>query len=75
MKYKNTQILFILYMSLLNLMIFTSFSIALIISFSFFTKEKNRKSNDISQMSLIAAENWYHPLSVSRSGSFYSYLG
>lgn len=58
MKYKNTQKLFILYINLLNLMIFTSLSIALILGFLFFTKEENRKSNNISQMSFIAAEKW-----------------
>lgn len=44
MKYKNTQTLFILYMSLLNLMIFTSLSIALIIGFSvLYQGEKQEK--------------------------------
>lgn len=43
-KYRNIQTVFVLYIILLNLMIFTSLSIALILGFLFFTKEKNRKN-------------------------------
>lgn len=56
MKYKNIQTLFVLYMNLLNLMIFSILSIALILGVLFFTKEKNRKSNNVSQMSFMATE-------------------
>lgn len=56
MKYKNIQTLFVLYMNLLNLMIFSILSIALILGVFSFTKEKNRKSNKVSQMSFMAAE-------------------
>lgn len=42
-KYRHIKTVVVLYINLLNLMIFTSILIALILGFLFFTKEKNRK--------------------------------